>query len=56
MGRRGAEFSQQETALLFEGVPLYQLPTATVKKLKQFDMIDLLNVLPRNLGVFLERG
>jgi len=52
----GPEFSQQETALLLEGVPLDQLPTATVEKLKQFDMIDLLDVLPRNLGVFLERG
>jgi epoxyqueuosine reductase len=49
----GAEFSQEETALLLEGVPPSQLPDALMKKLAQWDLVDLLDVLPRNLGVFL---
>ena len=47
------EFSQEETALLLQGVALDQLPPATAKKLEQSDTVDLLDVLPRNLGVFL---
>jgi epoxyqueuosine reductase len=49
-----AEFSQEETALLLQGVALDQLPPATVKKLEQSDVIKLLDVLPRNLGVLLK--
>jgi len=45
----GAAFSQEETDLLLERVPLDQLPATTAEKLKQFDMVDLLDVLPRNL-------
>ena len=48
------EFSQEETALLLQGVALDQLPPATAKKLEQSDMVELLDVLPRNLGVFLK--
>jgi epoxyqueuosine reductase len=51
----GAEFSAEETALLVDGVPLDQLPAATVEKLEQTDLVDLLDVLPRNLQVHLER-
>lgn len=51
----GAEFSSEETALLVEGAPLDQLPAAMVEKLKQWDLVDLLNILPRNLRVLLER-
>jgi epoxyqueuosine reductase len=51
----GAEFSQEETALLLEGVPLDQLPAATVRKLKQLDLTEYLDGLPRNLGVFFNR-
>jgi epoxyqueuosine reductase len=47
------EFSQEETALLLQGVTLDQLPPATAKKLEQSDTVDLLDVFPRNLGVFL---
>jgi epoxyqueuosine reductase len=50
----GAAFSQEETGLLLGGVPLDQLPLATAEKLKQFDMIDLLDILPRNLLVFMK--
>ena len=51
----GAEFSAEETALLVEGVPLDELPEALAKKLEQSDLVDLLDVLPRNLKVLLER-
>ena len=47
------EFSQKETALLLQGVALDQLPPATAKKLEQSDVVELLDVLPRNLAVFL---
>jgi len=48
------EFSQEETALLLQGVALDQLPPATAKKLEQSDVVELLDVLPRNLGVLLK--
>jgi epoxyqueuosine reductase len=48
----GVEFSQEETALILEGVPLDQLPAATVRKLEQIDFTEFPDVLPRNLGVF----
>jgi hypothetical protein len=37
------------------GVSLDQLPTSTAKKLEQFDMVEFLDVFPRNLGVFLNK-
>jgi hypothetical protein len=49
----GAEFSEEETALLLQGIPLDQFPTATLKKIEQFDLIEYFDVLPRNLGVLL---
>jgi epoxyqueuosine reductase len=51
----GTEFSQQETALFLERVPFSQLPTPTVKKLEHFDLIEYLDLFPRNLRVFFER-
>ena len=51
----GAEFSAEETALLVESIPLDQLPAATISKLEGSDLVDLLDVLPRNLKVLLER-
>jgi len=51
----GTEFSQEETALLLQGVALDQLPTETVAKLQQSDLVDLLDIIPRNLGVLLNR-
>lgn len=50
----GAAFSQEETALLAEGTPLDRLSAETVSKLKKDDLIDLMNILPRNLKVLLE--
>jgi len=48
------EFSQEETALLLQGVALDQLPLAMAKKLEQSDVVELLDVLPRNLSVLLK--
>lgn len=52
----GAEFSEEETALLWQGIPLDQLPAATVQKLEQSDLVYLHEVLSRNLGVFVGRA
>ena len=49
-----AEFSSEETALILEGAPLAQLPATTVKKLEQWDLANLLGILPRNLKVCFE--
>lgn len=46
------EFSEEETALLLEGVSRDRLPTATLRKLKRLDLVEDLNAIPRNLGVF----
>jgi hypothetical protein len=51
---QGAAFSSQETALLLDGVPLDELPSTTARKLERWDLVDLLDVLPRNLAVLLE--
>jgi epoxyqueuosine reductase len=52
----GSKFSQAETLLLLQGVELGQLSSATRRKLELSDLAGLLNVLPRNLGVFLYGG
>jgi epoxyqueuosine reductase len=49
----GAEFSEEETALLLGKVPPDQLPAALMEKLVHWDLVDLLDVFPRNLGVLL---
>lgn len=51
----GAEFSTEETALLLQGVALERLPIETVKKLQRCDLVDLLDVIPRNLGALFDR-
>jgi len=50
------EFSEEETALLLKGVHRDQLPAATIEKLKHLDLIEDLDILPRNLGVFLRKS
>jgi hypothetical protein len=54
--KEGVKFSQEETALLLQGVTLNELAPATAKKLEQSDMVELLDVLPRNLDVFLNNS
>ena len=52
----GEEFSAEETALLLQGAALERLPAATVEKLQRCDLVDVLDVIPRNLGVLLDQG
>lgn len=51
----GAQFSLEETALLVAGTPLEQLPARMVKKLEECGLLDMVDILPRNLRVLLER-
>jgi epoxyqueuosine reductase len=48
------EFSAEETAVLLGGIPLAELPGMLVEKLERWDLLDLLDILPRNLKVLLE--
>lgn len=48
------KFSEEETALLLQGVPQDKLPATTLRKLDHLSLIDYLHCLPRNLGVFLK--
>jgi epoxyqueuosine reductase len=49
----GAEFSDDETALLLEGAPRAGLPAALAEKLQRGDLLELLDLLPRNLKALL---
>ena len=48
-----AEFTEKETNLLLNAVPLEQLPVETVAKMKILSLADYYRELPRNLGVLL---
>jgi epoxyqueuosine reductase len=48
-------FSEEETAFLVEGVSLERLPVATAKKVERLDLIEYLDLLPRNLSVIFNR-
>ncbi len=48
----GEEFDEEETALLLSGASRDQLPPAATAKLDRLDLLDSLDTLPRNLGVF----
>jgi epoxyqueuosine reductase len=45
-------FSHAETSLLLHGAAMDQIPPETVKKLERIDMMNDLQLIPRNLGVF----
>ena len=47
------EFSEEETTLLLQGGPRDRLAKETIDKLERLDILDDLELLPRNLGVFL---
>lgn len=49
----GAEFTQEETTWLLEGVPPEQLPDSTVEKLERSNLDRYAGLLPRNLRVLL---
>lgn len=48
-------FSDEETSLILDCVPQDRLPPETVKKLEKLDLIEYLDVLPRNLDALLRR-
>lgn len=49
----GEVFSEEETTLILDCVPQDRLPTETVKKLEKLELIEYLDVLPRNLDALL---
>ena len=49
------EFSDQETSLLLRGVTPDQLPKVTTEKLEHLELLDALDQMPRNLGIFLRK-
>jgi epoxyqueuosine reductase len=50
----GTAFSAVETSRLVAGVPLEELPEETAAKLVEHDLVDLMDLLPRNLGALFE--
>ena len=48
-------FSEEETALLLDGVAIDELPSATAAKVIRLDLTDLLEFLPRNLSALLSK-
>jgi hypothetical protein len=50
-----ARFTLGETEMLLEGVEREDLPRETLAKLEKSDLINLLEVIPRNLGLLLDR-
>jgi len=49
------EFSEEETALLLECVPYDKLPATAQRKLERLSLVDYLDSLPRNLGIFFRK-
>jgi len=48
-------FTERETDLILRGTPQSRLPRATANKLKRIDLLEDLNLLPRNLDVLLKQ-
>ncbi|MBM3156693.1 MAG: hypothetical protein FJ004_05350 [Chloroflexi bacterium] len=48
-------FTERETDLILRGAPSSLLPKATANKLKRLDLLEDLNLLPRNLDVLLKQ-
>jgi len=48
-------FSEEETALLLERVSPDRLPAATAKKVERLDLVEYLDLLPRNLSAIFRR-
>jgi len=51
----GPDFTEEETALLLDGVAASDLPAALESKLHEWDLMHWLEVMPRNLAVHLQR-
>lgn len=52
---KGTEFSEEETSLLLESMPLDQLPVAMVEKMERLNLSDYVELLPRNLRALLSQ-
>ena len=52
---QGPEFSEEETRMFLDRKNIEQLSEDTVKKLKEYDLVEYLEVLPRNLSVFFKK-
>lgn len=50
------EFSERETALLVQGVPLSRLPAGTAARLKRLEINEDYRLLCRNLSMVLQAG
>ena len=51
--REGECFSADETDLLIRGVPLVEMPAMTAEKLQRADLVDMMELIPRNLKALL---
>ena len=51
----GGEFSEEETQMILEGIPMAKLPEETTEKLKKLYMLDDYDLLQRNLGVLMSK-
>ncbi len=49
----GGEFTEDETGLLLGGAPLAGLPASLAEKLERWDLLELYDLLPRNLNALL---
>ena len=49
------EFSEEETALLLEGVPHDKVPATILRKLQRLSLVEDVDKFPRNLGVFFKK-
>jgi epoxyqueuosine reductase len=49
------EFSEDETALILMGAGRDRLPAETAKKLQHLNLLENMDILPRNLGVFFRK-
>jgi epoxyqueuosine reductase len=52
----GPEFSEEETKFILEQSNLDKLPIETKNKLEQHDLVDIYDIIPRNLSVFLRKS
>ncbi|MFX0155457.1 MAG: 4Fe-4S double cluster binding domain-containing protein [Candidatus Hodarchaeota archaeon] len=49
----GPDFSEEETKLILNGTNIDDLPIKTKEKIEKFDLVSYLEIIPRNLKVFL---
>ncbi|MFW9828422.1 MAG: 4Fe-4S double cluster binding domain-containing protein [Candidatus Thorarchaeota archaeon] len=52
----GPEFNEEETNMILKQISLDQLPDNTKNKLEEHDLIDIYDIIPRNLSVILKES